>query len=788
MKIAIVGPSPVPFTIGGIENLQWGLCDAINKLTPHQCELIKLPSRELDFWGLIETYYSFYKLDVSHFDMVIYSKYPAWMVQHPNGICYMAHCLRGLYDTYHLMNLPYEIKRENVFVDSIIDYMEQNYLPNDLDYFFEILFELKKENIPEEYFLFPGPFIRTIIHYLDRWGLQKNKNNAYYSISKTVCERKEYFPQNVNVNVVYPPTTLKKFSTQDYKYIFMVSRLDAPKRIDMLIRAMKHVKTDVKLYIAGTGPEKEKLEKLAGKDKRIEFLGFVNDEDVENYYSNSLVIPYFPYDEDYGLITIEAMLHRKPVITTVDSGGPTEFVHNGETGYVVESNEVAIAEKIDYFAKNPEEAKRMGNNAYNEVKDITWKAVVNGILGNLNESNAVNKEKRKKITVVSTFPIYPPQGGGQARTYNLYKSVAEAYDVEIVSFASYQKQAYDGRIADGLKEIRIPQSKAHFEGEMKMQSKIGAIPISDIAMITEAEKTKQYCEELNKSILRSDMVIVSHPYLYYVTKKYMSGKKFIYEAQDVEYLIKRDILPKDNKYSEKLISLVYEAEKECCVKSEFIMTCSEEDKLKLKELYGVSLEKIIVVPNGVDTSTTKFVGINKRIQNKNKVGLGNQKIGLFMGSWHGPNLEACEYIFKIAEQCPDVVFLLMGSQCMYFEQHASEYKFPENVGFLGLVSEEEKLKVFNTVDFALNPMVSGSGTNLKMFDYMSAGIPVITTKFGTRGIENTDGLIIAEIEEMHDVIRRFVLAECSERVESARKLVEDFFDWRKVAQILINKI
>ena len=56
MKIAVIGPSPVPFTIGGIENLMWGLCETINQTTEHQCELIKLPSRELNFWDLIETY------------------------------------------------------------------------------------------------------------------------------------------------------------------------------------------------------------------------------------------------------------------------------------------------------------------------------------------------------------------------------------------------------------------------------------------------------------------------------------------------------------------------------------------------------------------------------------------------------------------------------------------------------------------------------------------------------------------------------------------------------------
>ena len=99
MKIAVVGPSPVPFTIGGAENLMRGLCDAINQRTSHQAELIKLPSKEFDFWSLIENYYAFYKLDLTHFDLVISTKYPSWMVQHKNSICYMVHTLRGLYDT-----------------------------------------------------------------------------------------------------------------------------------------------------------------------------------------------------------------------------------------------------------------------------------------------------------------------------------------------------------------------------------------------------------------------------------------------------------------------------------------------------------------------------------------------------------------------------------------------------------------------------------------------------------------------------------------------------------------
>jgi hypothetical protein len=57
MKIAIVSPSPIPFAIGGAENLFWGLQNYINENTNHQCELIKLASPESSLEDLIDSEY-----------------------------------------------------------------------------------------------------------------------------------------------------------------------------------------------------------------------------------------------------------------------------------------------------------------------------------------------------------------------------------------------------------------------------------------------------------------------------------------------------------------------------------------------------------------------------------------------------------------------------------------------------------------------------------------------------------------------------------------------------------
>ncbi|WP_252221713.1 MULTISPECIES: glycosyltransferase [unclassified Clostridium] len=770
MKIAIVGPSSVPFTVGGMEYLLWGLQNQINNLSEHKVELIKLPTKEDNFWNLIDSYKQFYNLDLSHFDMIITAKYPAWMVKHKNHVCYMAHRLRGLYDTYHFMNLPDEPSLDNSYIKKAVDYMERE--DSNIDGLFYILDEIKinQSKIPNNHFDLPSPFLRKIITFFDNKALENTKK--FYAISKTVKNRKEYFPVNAEVEVVYPPSALPYFQEGEYEYLFTVSRLDNAKRIDLIIESMKYVKPNIKLKIAGTGPMEKELKKLASNDERIEFIGFVNDEELIKFYSNSKGVIFIPYEEDYGLVTIEAMMSKKPVITTYDAGGVTEFVQEGITGFISKSNASDIGKSIEKLANlKLNEVKEMGERAYNKVKDITWSNTVRKVT-----SSNINMKKRKKITVTSTFPIYPPKGGGQARIYNIYKNIAKEYEVEIVSFTSIDDTRFKGYISSGLLENRIPKSIKHQEEESKIEVKAG-VPVTDIVMPILSKYTTEYSKEIKKSIEQSDLVIVSHPYLLYETKKHLNGKDFIYEAHNVEYAMKKEMLP-DNKESRDTLKIVYDIEKECCEKSKLIMACSEEDKIKLSELYSVSQEKIVIVPNGVDTNETAFTTIDERLKNKNELGLRNEKIGLFMGSWHGPNLEACERIFEIANKCPDVKFMLMGSQCMYFQNK----EIPENVGLLGLVSEEEKNRIFSVVDFALNPMISGSGTNLKMFDYMAAGIPIITSEFGTRGIENKDIFIIKDIDDMHIAINNFNLLNCSNFIIEAREYVKETFDWNVIVE------
>jgi glycosyltransferase involved in cell wall biosynthesis len=170
--------------------------------------------------------------------------------------------------------------------------------------------------------------------------------------------------------------------------------------------------------------------------------------------------------------------------------------------------------------------------------------------------------------------------------------------------------------------------------------------------------------------------------------------------------------------------------------------------------------------------------------NKRRAKIQGEKLVLFMGSWHPPNLKACELIFDFAYKTPDVKYLIMGSQSMAFK----DKKLPANVGLIGAVEENAKTNILGLVDIALNPMVSGSGTNLKMFDYMAAGIPVITTEFGARGIENREHILVADIDKFPEVIHSILESDMHVKVEQARKYVEENFDWAILAEKYARKL
>lgn len=791
MKIAIVAPCPVPFIVGGAEKLWWGLARYLNENTDHQADIIKLPAPENNFWSLIDSYQRFSLLRLDGFDLVISGKYPAWMIQHPRHICYMLHRLRGLYDAYSGPALA-PLSSYPIAIQELLNLIDSHAGQNDiLPEFFTRLTEISDEDAEAKAaFAFPGPLSRLVVHFLDNLALAPSRISRFAAISKTVAQRIDYFPPGVDVAVAYPPSNLTISIGDRYDYLFTASRLDKIKRIHLLIDAMRHhVNAKIDLLIAGVGPEQEQLQLLAEGDSRIKLLGFKNDIELATLYQNALAVPFIPYQEDYGLVTIEAMMAGKPVITVKDAGGPTELVRHNENGLITDATPKALGQALNQLANNPDLARNLGACGRLVADRITWRHVVDNLLvslpGEQTDPSISRPRKSNKLVVAVTFSIYPPRHGGQNRVYHFYRHLAKVFDIVIITMVGSDIPQTDFEIAPGVREIRIPKSREHAKQEAKLQSAV-ALPITDIAAALFYRHTPAFLEAIKSEAIDATALVACHPYFFPALAEIVD-KPVWYEAQDVEFQLKTNLLPRKG-IGQELASKVKELEKACCQASQFIFACSQEDAAILSKEFNINPDKIILVPNGTNCGEISYASAVNRKKLKLRLGCDDQKFVLFMGSGHQPNIVAFHEILHLANRVPEVTFLIAGSVCYALDPNV----VTDNVWLLGEVTEISRKIVMELADIALNPMLGGSGTNIKMLDYFAAGIPVISTEIGARGLDVKDGehLLIRPVGEMASAIQQLLTQpELANRLaEVARLHVEQNFDWQQITNNTLTNI
>jgi glycosyltransferase involved in cell wall biosynthesis len=275
-------------------------------------------------------------------DLVIATRFPSYLVQHPNKVVWLVHQLRQVYD---LLGTTYSDFHESDARDRAV---------------------------------------LEMVRAMDRRTLSEAR--SVFTISRNIAERLQRHNQ-VSARVLYPPSKLsgKLRGGEPGDYVFSVGRLNTMKRFDLLVRALKHTDTPVRCRIAGTGSERDNLLALArrlGVADRLELLGWVDDPGVVDLYAGSLGVYYAPYDEDYGFVTAEAFEAGKPMVTTSDAGGVLELVEDGVNGYVCSPDSPRdIAARLDRLYRDRELARRLGAAGRTQVEDIGWDAVIAQLTG-----------------------------------------------------------------------------------------------------------------------------------------------------------------------------------------------------------------------------------------------------------------------------------------------------------------------------------------------------------------------------------------------------------------------
>jgi glycosyltransferase involved in cell wall biosynthesis len=187
--------------------------------------------------------------------------------------------------------------------------------------------------------------MRPVMARMARWDRDTaDRPDRYVAISHYVADRiRRYY--NRDASVVYPPVDTAFFvpdGAHPDRYALVVSALVPYKRIELAIEACRRAR--VPLKIAGHGPERRALERVAGGS--AEFLGRRSDEDIRELYRRAAVV-LLPGEEDFGIVPLEAQACGRPVVA-LGRGGATETVIPDQTGLLVnEPTSEAFAAAID---------------------------------------------------------------------------------------------------------------------------------------------------------------------------------------------------------------------------------------------------------------------------------------------------------------------------------------------------------------------------------------------------------------------------------------------------------
>jgi len=163
------------------------------------------------------------------------------------------------------------------------------------------------------------------------------------------------------------------------KMVLFTGRLTQHKGVEYLIKAARQIKAEV--VIAGDGPEKKYLESLIQKYKltNVHMVGYFSSklDTINDFYlrANVYVAPSV-WNEPLGLVILEAMSHKTPVVVS-RKGGVTTIVKDGVNGFLIRPRSpVLIADKVNLLLNDDKLRLKMGEKAYKMVMEkFNWKKI-----------------------------------------------------------------------------------------------------------------------------------------------------------------------------------------------------------------------------------------------------------------------------------------------------------------------------------------------------------------------------------------------------------------------------
>jgi GT2 family glycosyltransferase/glycosyltransferase involved in cell wall biosynthesis len=372
-------------------------------------------------------------------------------------------------------------------------------------------------------------------------------------------------------------------------------------------------------------------------------------------------------------------------------------------------------------------------------------------------------EDRARV-LVSFCRAYPPESGSASVTYNLARHLpGTRYLVQVTE----RKNADQAPPGFGLIEISgLPQNKY----------------AKAFWLITKYSNILQKIREKNPAIvfLEGSSWSLYPMILFLGLRRRLRRTKFVYHAHNVEYSLRRS---KDN----RLIALISRwAEGILIRQSDLALAVSPNDAREFEALYGI---RPAILPNSVDTDWFRDISDKMVLECKNRYRLTGSSV-LFMGLiGFPPNDEAVDFLIndvfpRVRRDVPSARLIILGGKIR------ARQTWLENPG---MVPFEEVPVILKACDVCVAPIFSGSGTRLKILEYLASGKPVVATTKAAEGLAVQGGrdLLIADSPNAFAASVTKLLTDTNEALRLSRHgqaTVQTKYSWRNVVVGLDRKL
>jgi glycosyltransferase involved in cell wall biosynthesis len=325
-----------------------------------------------------------------------------------------------------------------------------------------------------------------------------------------------------------------------------------------------------------------------------------------------------------------------------------------------------------------------------------------------------------RILVVTHYPVFPLSHGGSVRVLRLAEGLAGA-GAEVDVFVPW----YPGqrRAAAGHRSVRV---HSHVSAGNLLPALLPERAIPGVVAFSLQPRWLQPRRRL-RLLGPYDIVQLESPAVFPWGDAVDGDPRLVYDAHNVESDYVRDRI--GQRFGRKAVARVLSLEGRAVRGCDLLLTCTDVDLARLTELYGEPAAGS-VVRTGYSEALTVAESDGLRDPARAELGIAeHERVLLFLAGRAKHNLEAARWLEEeVMPKLDESHVLLVVGRVSPAKEESRDGARVLRLGFV-----EHLPPIFAAADVALNPVMTGSGSSVKVMDYLGAGLPIVSTPIGARG-------------------------------------------------------